>query len=357
MQIAPQPAFNQSGLALHATAGKITFAGKMHIAAGANASTEATSDFIIAQVNVRAARRTDCRRRGTRNLLFAFTLETLDDGTGLPLPKILEFAKDRCGGLRRSRFFGRPQLQARFRCERSKRAAALAADRTLGRRVFHLLEAAVRTFRTDFCRRWIGHCMLAEAFLLRSHSECRLYRLAGPHNFRARRSLCRNGSGGDFRFPDKGCPFFNHKTRCFEIALQHAFGFEFAALGNGDIAVNLAVNGDRFGFDLTPNLSVFTDCQNAIRVDVAFDFAVDEQFFLELDRAFDFDIAREDVFASVFCHRIRFWIWIIDYGWFWWCLFAARKMLVSIWNRIPRFFSNRGRRLLRDESFEHLVVM
>src|SRR6185295_19374205 len=27
------------------------------------------------------------------------------------------------------------------------------------------------------------------------------------------------------------------------------------------------------------------------------------------------------------------------------------------WNRNPRFFSNRGRRPLRDESFEHLIVM
>src|SRR6185436_7590468 len=53
----------------------------------------------------------------------------------------------------------------RFRCERSKRATALAAQRTLGRRVFHLLEAAVRTFRTDFCRRWICHCMVAETCL------------------------------------------------------------------------------------------------------------------------------------------------------------------------------------------------
>src|SRR5215475_6947741 len=121
--------------------------------------------------------------------------------------------------------------------------------------------------------------------------------------------------------------------------------------------MHLTVDGDRFGFDLTPNLSVFTDCQNAVRVDVAFDFAVNEQFFLELDRAFDFDIAREDVFASVVCHRIRFWIWIIDYGWFWCCLFATRKMLGLLWNRIPRFFSNRGCRPLRDESFEHLVVM
>jgi hypothetical protein len=55
MQIAAQPAFNQSGLALDATAGKITFAAKMYIAAGANASTESARDFVIAQVNVRTA--------------------------------------------------------------------------------------------------------------------------------------------------------------------------------------------------------------------------------------------------------------------------------------------------------------
>ena len=95
MKIAAQPAFNQSGLAYHATAAKITFTGKMDIAAGANASTEPTGDFVIAQVNVRAAGRADCRGRGARNLLFAFTFETFDDRTGLPLPKILEFAEDR----------------------------------------------------------------------------------------------------------------------------------------------------------------------------------------------------------------------------------------------------------------------
>ena len=60
MQIATQSAFNQSGLALHTAAGKITFAGKMYIAAGANASTEPAGDFIIAQINVRAAGRADC---------------------------------------------------------------------------------------------------------------------------------------------------------------------------------------------------------------------------------------------------------------------------------------------------------
>ena len=95
MQIAAQPAFNQSGFAHHATASKITFAGKVHITARANASTEAAGDFVIAQVNMRAAGRADCRRRGARNLLFAFTLKTLDDRAGLPLPEILKFAKDR----------------------------------------------------------------------------------------------------------------------------------------------------------------------------------------------------------------------------------------------------------------------
>ena len=61
-----------------------------------------------------------------------------------------------------------------------------------------------------------------------------------------------------------------------DVMLLHAFGFQLAALANGDIAVHLAVDGDRFVFDLTPNLSVFTDRQNAVRVDVAFDFAVNK---------------------------------------------------------------------------------
>jgi len=95
MQIAAQPSFNQSGLALHATAGKITFAGEMYIAAGANASTEPAGDFVIAQIYVCAAGRTDCRCRGAGDFLFSFTFETLDNRIGLSLPKILEFAEDR----------------------------------------------------------------------------------------------------------------------------------------------------------------------------------------------------------------------------------------------------------------------
>jgi len=81
-------------LALNVTTGKITFAGKMHIPAGANASTKAAGNLVIAQINVRATGWTNCRCRSARNLLFAFAFETFDNRTGLPLPKILELAKD-----------------------------------------------------------------------------------------------------------------------------------------------------------------------------------------------------------------------------------------------------------------------
>src|SRR5207248_10758233 len=72
--------------------------------------------------------------------------------------------------------------------------------------------------------------------------------------------------------------------------------------------MHFAIDGDRFGFYLAANVSVFTNRQDAVGIDFPFDLPVDEKFFLELDRAFDFDIAREDVFATVICHRF----WFID---------------------------------------------
>jgi hypothetical protein len=55
MQIAAQSAVNYSGSANHVAAGDIAFARKMHVAASANASTECTGDFVISQINMRAA--------------------------------------------------------------------------------------------------------------------------------------------------------------------------------------------------------------------------------------------------------------------------------------------------------------
>jgi len=60
---------------------------------------------------VRAARRTDCGRGATTNLLFPFAFETLDNRAVLPFPKILKFAEDGRAGWRSSRrFFADPQL-------------------------------------------------------------------------------------------------------------------------------------------------------------------------------------------------------------------------------------------------------
>src|SRR5204863_6832695 len=132
----------------------------MHVAPGSNASAETAGDFVVAQINMRTARRADCRSRRARNLLFSFTIKTLDNRTALSLPEILKSAKNG-GALWRRRFASCPKLQARFRRERQKRAAALATDRAFRRGIFHLLKAAVRAFRTDFYKQRIGHWTLS----------------------------------------------------------------------------------------------------------------------------------------------------------------------------------------------------
>ena len=47
--------------------------------------------------------------------------------------------------------------------------------------------------------------------------------------------------------------------------------------------------------------------QHAVGIDFTFDFAINKQFLLKLDGAFDFNVARENVFARMFSH-IFFWI-------------------------------------------------
>src|SRR5881628_3877222 len=93
----------------------------MHVAPGSNASAEAAGDFVVAQIDMRTTRRADCRSRRATDLLFSFTIKTLDDRIALSLPKILESAKNG-GALWGRRLFYCPQFQSRFRCERRKRA-------------------------------------------------------------------------------------------------------------------------------------------------------------------------------------------------------------------------------------------
>ena len=55
MQIAAQSALYQCGLANDATAPQIAFACQMDVSTRSNRSAETTGDFVVAQVNVRAA--------------------------------------------------------------------------------------------------------------------------------------------------------------------------------------------------------------------------------------------------------------------------------------------------------------
>src|SRR5439155_15007543 len=125
----------------------------------------------------------------------------------------------------RRRFLANPQLSAAFRRKWREVAPALATNRAFRRGILHLLEATVWTFKTDFCRRRIGHRTLTPGFpSLSAPSECRLDWLAGPHDFRAGRGRLRgNRAAGDFRFANKSRSLFNDEARCFQISLQGAF--------------------------------------------------------------------------------------------------------------------------------------
>ncbi len=168
MQIAAQFAFNQGRPANHATAAQIGLGHEMHIATRSNRSAESAGDLVIAEINVRAASRADCRRRCAADLLFSLTFETLDNRAALPFPKILKPVKE--GRiLRRGRLFFYTQLQAGFRRKWRKVATALPTDRAFGRGILHLLEATVRAFHTDLGRRRIGHWVLSQnRFLIRA---------------------------------------------------------------------------------------------------------------------------------------------------------------------------------------------
>jgi len=196
----------------------------MDVSPRSNRAAETAGDFVVAQINVCAACRADCRSRRATDLLLPLTFETLDNRAVLPFPKILKFAQDGGAGWRRRRFLTDPQLQAWFWRKRRKIAAALATNRALRRCILHLLEATMWTFHTDFCRRRTGHRTLTPGFPLLAPSKRCLDWLAGSHNFRPGRGRLRgNRAAGDFRFAYKSRSLFNDKARGFQISLQCAF--------------------------------------------------------------------------------------------------------------------------------------
>ena len=102
--------------------------------------------------------------------------------------------------------------------------------------------------------------------------------------------------------PMKVAPSSITRRAAFKSPCKVQLRFQLAAFAHGDVALHFAVNRDRFGFDLAADIRVLANGQHAIGIDFAFDFPVDEKFLLKFDRAFDFDIARKNVFARMFCH-------------------------------------------------------
>ena len=76
----------------HTCAAEIALARQMDIAASANRATEAGGDFVIAEINVRAATGTIGRARGIADFMFAFAFETRDKAIALPAPNAFELA-------------------------------------------------------------------------------------------------------------------------------------------------------------------------------------------------------------------------------------------------------------------------
>jgi len=67
----------------------------MDVAPSANCSTEAGGDFVIAQIDVRAATGAIGRRRLIADFVFALTFEARDGAIALPAPNAFELAMKR----------------------------------------------------------------------------------------------------------------------------------------------------------------------------------------------------------------------------------------------------------------------
>jgi len=77
-QIAAQFSLDQGRLTSHARAAEIAFAGEMNITARANTAAKTGCNLVVAQVDVRAARRTICRYGRFADFVLSLALKTFD---------------------------------------------------------------------------------------------------------------------------------------------------------------------------------------------------------------------------------------------------------------------------------------
>ena len=76
-------------------AAEIAFVSQVQSAASANAAAETRSDFVVAQIDVRAAAGTICRCRLIADFVLTLAFKTGDDAIALATPDIFEFAMKR----------------------------------------------------------------------------------------------------------------------------------------------------------------------------------------------------------------------------------------------------------------------
>ena len=74
--------------------------------------------------------------------------------------------------------------------------------------------------------------------------------------------------------------------------------FEFAAVGDGDVALDAAEDDDGAGLHIADDLGILTDGEVAFGIHFAFDATVDDEVVREAELALDLDIAGKDVFAT-----------------------------------------------------------
>ena len=79
----------------HARAAEIAFVGQVEVAASADGATKTGGNFVIAEIDVRAATGTIGRCRRVAHFMFAFALETGNDAIALTAPDPFKFSMKR----------------------------------------------------------------------------------------------------------------------------------------------------------------------------------------------------------------------------------------------------------------------
>ena len=98
--------------------------------------------------------------------------------------------------------------------------------------------------------------------------------------------------------PDEGCALFDDDAHGLQVTQKLGVGFEFAALLDSHVAVHCAVDRDGLRANLAFHNRIFSKNERTFRDDLAFEFAVENEFGVELECSSQFHITGENVFGS-----------------------------------------------------------